>query len=289
MNPQHPGGRRVLCVIGYPIGHSVSPAMQNAAIRALGLSLTYLAFQVHPRRLGDAIRGAAALGIAGMNVTIPHKSAVLRYLDSVSPRARALCSVNTICFGDGGAHGDSTDGPGFLASLRDEGVDPAGGRAVLIGAGGSARAVAHALLEAGSSAVTVAARDAGRRADALAALAPTDRGGRLRGCSTEPGDLRPHVAEADMVVNCTPLGMSPRADAMPPIQVEWLRPEAVVCDLIYNPPTTLLLERARARGCRTIDGRGMLVHQGALSLAMWTGFAAPVDTMREALDQQLGV
>jgi len=263
--------------------------MQNAAIRALGLSLTYVAFEVHPRCLGDAVRGALALRIAGMNVTIPHKSAVLRYLDSVSPRARALSSVNTICFSNGGSHGDSTDGPGFLASLRDEGVDPAGRRVVLIGAGGSARAVAHALLESGAAAVTIAARDADRRASALAALAPADIHGRLRGCSTEPKDLHPEVADADMVVNCTPLGMSPRADAMPPVDTDWLRPETVVCDLIYNPPTTRFLQSARARGCRTIDGRGMLVHQGALSLAMWTGFAPPTDTMREALDQQLGV
>jgi shikimate dehydrogenase len=259
---------RVVAVIGDPVEHSRSPAMHNAAFAALGLDWVYVAFPV-PRGEGTAaVRAVRVLGMAGLNVTMPHKADAAAACDEMAPAATALGAVNTVVARpDGALVGHSTDGEGFLRALADEDVIPSGRRCLVLGAGGAARAVAHALGGAGAD-VTVAARreDAARSA---AALAP---GGNAVTLDDVP------VETFDLVVNATPLGMH---DEPPPIDVARIRPEQFVYDTVYPGETPLLIE-ARRRGAGAAGGLGMLVHQGALSFELWTGGTPPLDVMRRA-------
>jgi shikimate dehydrogenase len=276
----------VYCVLGHPVGHSISPRMQNAALAAMRLDGVYVAFDVAPGRLPEAVRGLRALGIAGANVTIPHKEAMPGLLDRVEPEAALIGAVNTVVPRDGGLIGANTDAPGFLASLRAEGVEPAGARAVLLGAGGSARAVAVALAGAGATVALVNRTEA--RAEGLVALLNE----RVRaGCAVHRpwsgAVLEELLAESQLLVNCTSLGMYPEVDAMPELPERALGPHLAVYDLIYNPWETRLLRAARARGCRAINGAGMLAWQGALALERWTGRAAPVALMKQVIQDAL--
>jgi shikimate dehydrogenase len=268
-------------LIGWPVAHSVSPAMHNAAFAHLGLDWRYVALPVAPEpaaRVGEAVRGLRALGFRGANVTVPHKQAVMPHLDRLSPAAQAIGAVNTILVEpDGALAGDNTDAPGFVADLRAYGVEPAGRRVLVLGAGGSANAVTYGLLAAGAAEVAILNRTASRT-DALVA--------QLRGhfpdrpvvnLGTEAGGAA--VAGFDLVVNCTSLGMTPHVDASPlPAAVGW-RPGQVLYDLVYNPPATRLMRDAAAGGARVIGGLGMLVRQGALAFERWTSQAAPVAVM----------
>jgi shikimate dehydrogenase len=268
---------RVLGVIGYPIGHSVSPQMHAAALAAMGLDYAYHAFEVHPEHLGEAVQALRALNLAGLNVTIPHKQAVMPFLDEVTPAARAIGAVNTIVNQDGRLVGHNTDWEGFLRALGDEGVSPAGAECLVIGAGGVGRAVCYALAHAGAH---VHVWDiVGEWSRALV----RDLGGnRIR---VVP-DLRAGgaLSTCDLLVNCTPVGMAPDVNADPPVDPGAIRPGAHVCDVIYNPLETVLLARARDRGCRASNGVGMLAWQGALALELWTGRPGPVQVMKEAVE-----
>ena len=261
------GATRVVGVIGDPVGHSQSPAMHNAAFAALDLDWVYVAFPVPRGEGASAVRAVPALGLAGLNVTMPHKADAATACDELAPDAAALGAVNTVVHADGVLVGHSTDGGGFLRALDDERVVVAGRRALVLGSGGAARAIAHSLGRAGA-AVTVAARrlDA---AHAAAALAP-------EGVATTLDDIP--VERFDLIVNATPLGM---AGEPPPFDTARLHEGQFVFDTVYPPDTPLLLE-ARARGLRAAGGRGMLVHQGALSFALWTGVTPPIDIMRAA-------
>jgi len=262
-------------VLGYPVRHSLSPAMHNAAFYALGLNWVYLAFEVAPDRLAQAIEGMRGLGIRGLNLTIPHKEAVIPLLDGLTDAARHIGAVNMLFWDGARLIGDNTDAEGFLRALHEAGVNPAGQTVLVLGAGGAARAVVYALRTQDCT-VWIANRSR-ERAEALAAAF---------GCagivSLERDALAPCAAHADGVVNCTALGMEPHANTMPPLPVEALPANAWVCDLVYRPLRTRLLQAAAARGLTTIDGLGMLVHQGALAFERWTGSPAPVDTMRAA-------
>jgi len=264
-------------VVGYPVRHSLSPLLHNTAFAALELNWTSLAFEVAPGRVAGALEGVRALGLAGISVTMPHKAEVAALVDECTAVARALGAVNCVVNREGTLGGENTDGAGFLASLdRGAGFDPRGRRCLIIGAGGAARAVALALAGAGCADVAVLNRTAAR-ADAVAALAgPVGRVGRL--------DDEADVAQADLVVNATPVGMAGT-------QAEnegWLVPSSllhqgqVVADLIYTPRPTAWLAAAAEAGARTVDGLGMLVHQAAAQLELWTGLPAPVDRMWEA-------
>jgi shikimate dehydrogenase len=275
------------CVIGHPVGHSLSPVMHNAAFEAMGLPHRYVALDVAPERVLDAVRGAAALGFVGMNVTIPHKAAVIPALVSISRTAEILRSVNTISFGPDGPTGESTDGPGFIASLAEEGVDVAGKRVVLLGSGGSARALAYALCESRAAHITVAGRTPERVQALVDAVSAASGLVSMETCDLRGEAIERALSGADLLINTTPLGMHPNPDDMPPVPPESLRPGLVVADIIFNPPRTRLLEAAGKRGCEVIDGRGMLVHQGALSFGIWTGIQPPVEVMRRALDEGL--
>ncbi|HMG26327.1 MAG TPA: shikimate dehydrogenase [Acidimicrobiia bacterium] len=261
------GPTRVVGVIGDPVEHSRSPAMHNAAFAALDLDWVYVAFPV-PRGEGRAaVRAVPVLGLVGLNVTMPHKADAASECDELVADAAALGAVNTVVNADGTLVGHSTDGDGFLRALHDEGVAVAGRRALVLGAGGAGRAIARALGRAGGT-VTVVARRAAAARDA-AALAPD---GIAAGLNDVP------VEEFDVIVNATPLGM--RGEP-PPFDTTRLHPDQFVFDTVYPTDTPLLVE-ARARGLRAAGGLGMLVHQGALSFALWTGVTPPIEVMRAA-------
>jgi shikimate dehydrogenase len=267
-------------VLGYPVRHSLSPAMHNAAFRALGLNWVYLAFEVAPDRLAQAIAGMRGLGIRGLNLTIPHKEAVLPLLDGLTDAARHIGAVNTLFWDSERLIGDNTDTEGFLRALYESGVNPAGQTVLVLGAGGAARAVVYALRQQGCT-VWLANRSQ-ERVQALA-----DAFGCAGILPLKHDVLAECAAHADGVVNCTSLGMEPHADTMPPVPVEALPAGAWVCDLVYRPLQTRLLQAAAARGLKTIDGLGMLVYQGALAFERWTGSPAPVAILAQAARAQI--
>ena len=242
-------------VLGWPVAHSRSPAMHHAAYAALGLEgWRYQRLPVPPDLLAETVRALPAAGFAGANVTIPHKEAALAAADDATEAARAIGAANTLTFGEDGAiHADNTDAPGFLAAL---GETP--GSALVLGAGGSARAVVWALLEQGADVAVLARTPA--RAEGMGARVLTE---------PEP---------ADLLVNCTPVGLDDPS-AMP---VSDLRPFATVADMVYREGGTALTRAAEAAGKRSVDGLEILVHQGALSLERWSGRPAPVEAMRRA-------
>ncbi|HEX2047234.1 MAG TPA: shikimate dehydrogenase [Acidimicrobiales bacterium] len=269
---------RLAAVIGSPVRHSLSPAMHNAAFAELGLDWVYLAFDVAPGTVAAAFAGARALGLGGLSVTIPHKAAALAEVDDVTPVARAVGAVNTVVAQDGGRLlGDNTDGAGFLASLSDEGFDPDGRVCLVVGAGGAARAVVHALARAGAREVMVANRTPERGETASAVAGDVGR-------ATSAGE----VVRADLVVNATPLGLAGSTPEDLPVDPTLLRPGQLVLDLVPNPAITPLMRAARQAGCRTAGGLGMLVHQGALAFEQWTGRPAPLGVMRAAAVRALG-
>ncbi len=262
------GSTRVVGVIGDPVEHSRSPAMHNAAFAALDLDWVYVAFPVARGEGKAAVRAVLPMGLAGLNVTMPHKAEAAEACDDLASAAAALGSVNTVVVRpDRSLVGHSTDGEGFVRAIGDEGVSVSGRRCVVLGAGGAGRAIAHALGGAGAD-VTVAARreDAARSA---AALVP---GGTAIGLDDVP------VETFDVVVNATPLGMHGEP---PPFDLARLRPGQFVYDTVYPVETPLLVE-ARVRGADAAGGLGMLVHQGALSFELWTGCTPPLDVMRAA-------
>lgn len=272
-----------LGILGYPLGHSASPAFQQAALDHLGLDATYRAWPVESERLSERVRELRRPDVLGFSVTIPHKQAVMPLLDEVDDTARAVGAVNTVVCADGRLTGANTDVAGFLAALRDQGAyDPLGRSALLLGAGGVARAVAYALLSEGAAAVAIANRSPERAralADELRARFPA----RVDALPIDADALAPALSAdtpADLLVNCTSLGMAhgPDPDASP-IPEGLIPSTALVYDLVYNPQETPLLAAARRAGARTLGGLPMLVYQGAVAFRMWTGREAPIDVM----------
>jgi shikimate dehydrogenase len=266
------GSTSAVGIVGWPLRHTLSPVIHNAAFKSLGLDWIYLAWPVPPERLVAAVEGMRALGTMGGNVTMPHKEAVLELLDEVSGDARATGAVNTIERLGDALVGHNTDVDGFGQFLSQEaGYDASGKDAVVLGSGGAARAVVKALADLGAAAVTVVARDPAGK-ESLRLLYPD-------GVTVASWDHAEAVAqEADLVVNATPLGMGGE-DPLPGAGFD--RGQAVV-DLVYWPPATRLIERARGAGASTWGGLGMLLSQAAASFRIWTGQDAPVDAMSVA-------
>jgi shikimate dehydrogenase len=266
-------------VIGSPIAHSLSPLLHRAAFDALGLPWRSLAFDVPAGEAGDALDGVRAAGLAGISVTMPHKADVAALVDECSPVAQRLGAVNCVVNRDGVLYGTNTDGAGFVASLgRGAGVSVEGLRCLVIGAGGAARAVVLALAEAGATTVGVMNRTASR-AEEAALLA----GG--SGQVVQVGDDEA-VAQAELVVNATPLGMADGGaddDGTWLVAPSLLHAGQVVADLVYVPRPTRWLAAAAESGATTLDGLGMLVHQAAAQIELWTGQSAPVDAMWRAV------
>lgn len=265
------GTTRLIGLIGWPVSHSKSPAMHNAAYAALELNWVYVPLPTLPERVRDAVRGLPALSFAGANVTVPHKQAVIPFLDELTPVARAVGAVNTIVIRDDGSLlGDNTDGAGFMADLWAHGIkNIRESHALVLGAGGAARSVVYALLAAG--AVVAVANRTSERADELCRIlhaALPNAVGRLS-AHLLPDDLGSLAPWVDLIVNATSLGLH-AGDSPPWDPAVPFRKGQVIYDLIYNRPTELLA-LARAQGATAIDGLGMLVHQGARAAALWTG------------------
>jgi shikimate dehydrogenase len=280
------GSTRVYGIIGDPVAHSLSPLMQNRAFVDCGLNCCYVPFQVDTAGLPAAVNAVRALGLGGVNVTIPHKERVLEHLDELDRSAALIGAVNTIVNRDGRLIGHNTDGAGFLASLLEGGFEPGDKRVVLLGAGGAARAVAFVMTQSGIASLSIFDL-IGSKAEKLATdLAPVAScliaAGELAG-----SDLPVALAEADLLVNASPVGMFPKHEARPPVDPWQLNGGALVYDLVYNPLRTRLISEAEARGCRVLSGAGMLVYQGARAFELWTGRRAPVESMRQVLEEAL--
>jgi len=277
------GATRLAAVIGWPARHSLSPTILNAAFAAAGVDWAYVAFEVPEGRGGDAVEAMRTLGLGGLSVTMPHKAAVCAAVDERTPVAGELGAVNCVFWRDDRLVGDNTDGAGLLDALReDQGIEVAGLRCVVAGAGGAGRAVAHALGRAGAGDVAVLNRSPGPAADA-AALAGAE--GRVATTAD--------VGTADLVINATPVGMGGGnvaeggGGAPLPLDTGLLRPGQVVVDLIYHPLETPLLAAASARGALAVNGVGMLVHQAAHAFRRWTGLEPPIDAMAGATRREL--
>jgi shikimate dehydrogenase len=277
---------QVCAILGHPVGHSLSPAIHNAAFDALRLDYVYVAHDVAPDSLAAAIAGARALGYRGLSVTIPHKVAALSCVDDVDETARTIGCINTVVNDTGRLTGHNSDGLGALAALRRAGADPAGRRVVILGSGGAARALA----------VTLAASATPQRIvllgvvlDELAQLSRDVLGlGRCETVARELSEatLTEELATADLLLQCTPVGMHPNADASL-VPAALLRPELCVFDAVYNPRRTALLQAAAAAGCRVVEGLEMFIGQAVVQFELWTGQAAPIDVMRRIVEERL--
>jgi shikimate dehydrogenase len=267
-----------------PAAENPTVAMIEAAYRHHRVDARYLNCEVAPEALGDAVRGARAMGWAGFNCSIPHKVAVIEHLDRLGASAAVIGAVNCVVRRDGALVGENTDGQGFLASLRTN-VDPAGRSVVIFGAGGAARAIGVETALAGAARITVVNRDRRRGAELAALL----RDRTPAEAQQVVWDGRYGVPEAtDIVVNATSVGLFPDVDARLDIDADSLRPHMTVADVIPNPPSTPLLRDAAARGCTVLDGMGMLVNQGVISVRHWTGIDADPAVMRRSLEEIFG-
>ena len=274
-------------IIGYPLGHSVSPAFQQAAFDHHGLDVRFEVWETPPDSLREVVTGLRAPDALGANVTVPHKAAVIPFLDRLSEPARQVGAVNLIVNRDGLLEGHNTDTTGFLRALREDGAfDPTGKRALLLGSGGAARAVAHVLLDQGVAALTIANRTPERARQLAADLGS---GASVSAVSLEASDLAVDGGW-HLIVNCTTVGMrhSP-GEGRSPISSASIPSGALVCDLVYNPPETPLLREAARAEARTLGGLPMLVYQGAEAFQLWTGMEAPLTVMFQAARQALNM
>jgi shikimate dehydrogenase len=273
-------------VFGSPVAENPTGVMQEAAFQARDLNWRYLTIEVRSGDLEQALVGLRAFNMQGINLTIPHKVAVIEYLDRLSPEAELIGAVNTVVRDGDQLVGHNTDGKGFLRSVRDDAdVDPAGKHIVFLGAGGAARAMSVELALTGATHITIVNRS-------------LDRGQELARHLAEKTPAQTQFvhwqeeyavpAETDILVNATSIGLFPRVDEVPPIHMASIRSDLLVCDVIPNPPQTTFLRAAAAEGARTLDGLGMLVYQGAIAFQMWTGVEAPIPVMRYALEEVFG-
>ena len=280
------GRTKVCAVIGDPVEHSLSPCFQNAAFQHLKLDFIYVAFTVKAEDLGDAISGVRSLGIYGLNVTMPHKISVIKYLDELDERADRIKSVNTILNRNGKLIGYTTDGIGVLNALKYNGIDPKGKKVVILGAGGAARSASYALSEVAGELVILnrTIERARNLASKVRKLIGSHVNVKWDGLTEE--SLRREVREADILINATPVGMSPNVNGTL-VEKRLLHPDMVVFDMIYHPLKTRLLREAEEVGAKTINGLSMLIHQGAASFEIWTGVEAPVDVMMKAAEEEI--
>ena len=265
------GKTKITGLFGYPVEHTLSPSMHNAAFEHLGLDYCYLPFLVHPDFLRQAVDGVRALNMAGVNVTVPHKETVMPFLDSVDEEAAFIGAVNTVVNSDGRLRGYNTDGKGFMRSLSEGGIEVENRRVLVVGAGGASRAISYYISE--KAEVLYLHDIAQNRLEKLVSDLQKIRSNVLScGRISDPGSF-------DVIINATPLGL--KADDPLPFDLEPLSSRHTVCDLIYRK--TRLLEEAERKGCRTVDGLGMLLWQGVLAFELWTSVVPPVELMRKAL------
>lgn len=276
------GKTKVFGILGFPVKHSFSPVFQNAAFRAKRINAVYVPFEVPPGRLKDAVRGLVAFGVCGVNVTIPHKQAILPLLDEISPGAKAIGAVNTVIFKSGKSTGYNTDAEGLLISLKkDLNINPGKRTIVVFGAGGAAKAIAHVLAREKASSLTFV-DIFNQKAKELALKIGRD----FPGCHTKAvpflkSRIDEEVLNSDILINASPVGMR-KADPCI-VSPNALHKDLAVYDIVYNPSATPLLREAKRRGIKAAGGIGMLLYQGVASFELFTGIKAPVAVMRAAL------
>ena len=275
-------------VFGHPVAENPTVVMIEAGFRAAGLdNWRYLTIDLPVLRLEDGMRAVRTLDFRGINLTMPHKVEVLKYLDELSEAAEKIGAVNTVINREGKLTGENTDGKGFLTGLRaDAQIDPQGKRVLVFGAGGAARAISVELGLAGAGHIAIVNRTLDK-AEALAGRVRDETGAAADAAELEPGYSIP--AETDVVVQATSVGLYPDVDARLDIDYGSIRPEMTVCDVIPNPPDTPFLREAKSSGARTLDGLSMLVYQGVIGFQLWTGKEAPKNAMKDALKREFGV
>ncbi len=272
-------GKTMVCgLIGDPVEHTMSPAMHNAAFKKLGLDFVYVAFRVQAAELGRAIEGIRALNMRGLNVTIPHKVAVMKLLDKLDPMAEKIGAVNTIVNDDGILTGYNTDATGFLQPLLEKRIELKNKYAAILGAGGASRGISFILAERVAS-LTILNRKV-ERAKELASRTSLAFGSKVTAGELTGENLSRVLEKTDILVNATSVGMSPNSDETP-VPANLLRPGMIVYDVVYNPVKTRLLQEAEASGAEIISGLDMLVWQGAMAFEKWTGQKAPVKLMKQ--------
>lgn len=276
------GSTKILGIIGHPVRHSLSPVMHNTALRASGLNYVYVPFEVAPEGLAAAVAGLKALGVAGFNVTIPYKTHIIQYLDALDDSAEAAGAVNTVKNDCGRLVGYNTDGDGLIRSMATEfGFNVRGASIAIIGAGGAARGAIAALCRSGAGRVVIANRTRERASELASAMAPRFPDA-VFSVVSDPEELDDSLANIDVVVNTTSLGMN--RDTIPFLRLARLSRSAMVYDMVYAPPVTPLLQEAAGLGLRTANGLGMLAAQGELAFAIWTGIIPPFGLMKNVLD-----
>ncbi|WP_346354491.1 shikimate dehydrogenase [Azotosporobacter soli] len=275
------GTTRLTGIIGWPIGHSFSPQMHNAAFRELDLDYAYVPLPVQADALASVIAALPQMGFRGVNVTIPHKVAVMQHLTQLDESARLAGAVNTIVFEEGRSIGYNTDVGGFMGSLAAFGVEANGANVLLLGAGGAARAVVAGMLGVGAN-VTIAARRRDKAVE-LAQLFPLVK---VAACGWEEKKFAEVSEQANIIINSTPVGMHGQAEQILPLDWSVIATDAMLYDLIYNPKETPFLRYGRERGQRVLNGAGMLIEQGALAFALWTGRADCRAAMRKAMEEK---
>ncbi len=279
----HPAIQEIVAVFGQPVAGNPTQYMMEKAFAQVGLDWRYLTLEVAPENLGDAIRGMRAMGFRGCNLTIPHKVEVIQYLDRTSDAATLMGAVNCVNRVGDELVGENTDGKGFVQSLKEL-CDPAGKNVVILGAGGAARAIAVEVALASAAVMTIVNRNESRGQE-LAALINDQVKVPTQFVRWE-GDYKVSP-EAEVIINATSIGLGDGA-ARVPLAVDTLESDMIVADVIFNPPETRLLRDAKARGCQTLDGLGMLVNQAVIGFHIWTGKDADPNVMREALEEFLG-
>jgi shikimate dehydrogenase len=280
------GTTRTCAIVGDPVEHTLSPAMHNAAFRETGLDYIYVAFTVKPGDLAGAVAGMRALGMPGMNVTIPHKVNVIPLLDRLDPLAEKIGAVNTIVNESGILTGYNTDASGFLRAMVENGVRPDGKTVVTLGSGGAARAVSFTLADNGATPVILNRPSGIERAKHLALTVAETTGIKTEALELDRENLEKVLEDADILVNATSVGMSPDTEKSP-VPADLLKPGLVVYDIVYSPVKTRLLQDAEAAGAETVSGIDMLVWQGAMAFELWTGKKPPVEVMKNEVMKRL--
>lgn len=273
------GKTKITGLFGYPVEHSLSPAMHNAAFEHLNLDYCYVTFSVRPDLLGDAVKAIRALNLSGVNVTVPHKENVIPFLDEISEEASFIGAVNTIKNDNGRLTGYNTDGRGFMQSLANAGIDVGDKKILIIGAGGASRAIGYYLCKEASEVHLFDVDD--KKADLLKEHLNKLKGNVFLAGARSVKD-KDFFSGIDVIINATPLGL--KLDDPMPVDISLLDSKHIVCDLIYKE--TPLLHKASEKGCRIMNGLGMLLYQGVFAFEIWTGMMPPVEVMSEALLRQ---
>lgn len=275
---------KIVGIIGNPLRHSLSPLMQNRALYKMGLNYVYLPFEILPHQIDDLITAVKVLDIRGLNVTIPFKQMIIPGLDALSEEARVCGAVNVIKNESGRLIGYNTDGKGFMASLDEQGIEVKG-RALFIGAGGAAKAVACALAAGGINHIDFMDIDYNRAAEMAEWM--HQKGCSCKGYTMNNTGFVELSQEADFIINASPVGMYPKIESCPVESLSHVQRNCVICDLVYNPNPTRFVQMGQKEGLRTVSGLSMFVHQGALTLEIWTGLKPPLQYMKEVCLNEL--